>query len=89
MIRAALLEGHGSTVDADLLDGKHASDFEPKDCGIGMVPEGKQVTKIGFWEDSGGNIKYIKFYDEAEELFVLTFSGAGSAPSETWNIIRS
>jgi len=84
-----LKEGHGSLVNADKLDGKEASDFELKDCGIGMIPEGKQCTKIGFWEDSNGDIKYVKFYDGDELLFTLTFSNAGEAASETWNISRT
>jgi len=57
--------------------------------GLADAPEGKNITKIGFWEDSNGDIKYIKFYDGAELLFTLEFSNAGSAPSETWNITRS
>jgi len=57
--------------------------------GLANVPQGKNVTKIGFWEDSDGNIKYIKFYDGAELLFTLEFSNAGAAGSETWNITRS
>ena len=57
--------------------------------GLAKVPEGKNVTKIGFWEDSDGNVKYIKFYDGAELLFTLEFSNAGAAGSETWNITRS
>jgi len=53
------------------------------------APEGKSITKIGFWEDVNGNIKYIKFYDGAELLFTLTLSNAGEATSETWSITRS
>ena len=53
------------------------------------APEGKKVTKIGFWEDADGNVKYMKFYDGEEELFVLTVSNAGEATEETWNIARS
>jgi len=56
---------------------------------ITKIPVGKTVTKIGFWEDANGDVKYIKFYDGAEELYVLTFSNAGAASSETWNITRS
>ena len=56
--------------------------------GLVNAPQGKKVTKIGFWEDSDGNIKYIKFYDGEELLFTLTFSDAGEAASETWNITR-
>lgn len=51
-------------------------------------PPNKVITKIGFWEDSNGDIKYIKFYDGIELLFTLTFSNAGEATSETWNIMR-
>ena len=57
--------------------------------GLTKVPQGKNVTKIGFWEDSDGNIKYIKFYDGEELLFTLTFSDAGEATEETWSIARS
>jgi len=57
--------------------------------GLAKAPEGKNVTKIGFWEDANGNIKYIKFYDGAELLFTLTFSDAGESSEETWNIMRS
>jgi len=57
--------------------------------GLAKAPEGKNVTKIGFWEDANGNIKYIKFYDDAELLFTLEFSNAGAAGSETWSITRS
>ena len=57
--------------------------------GLASAPEGKKVRKIGFWEDSSGNIKYIKFYDGETLLFTLTFSDAGEASSETWNITRS
>lgn len=57
--------------------------------GLANAPQGKNVTKIGFWEDSDGNIKYIKFYDGVELLFTLEFSNAGAAGAETWNITRS
>jgi len=57
--------------------------------GLANAPQGKNVTKIGFWEDANGNIKYIKFYDGAEVLFTLTFSNAGAAGAETWSITRS
>jgi len=53
------------------------------------APEGKNITKIGFWEDSNGNIKYVRFYEGEELLFTLEFSNAGEATSETWNITRS
>jgi len=52
-------------------------------------PEGKNITKIGFWEDANGDIKYMKFYDGEELLFTLEFSNAGAAAAETWNITRS
>ena len=57
--------------------------------GLAKAPEGKNVMKIGFWEDADGNIKYIKFYDGAELLFTLEFSNAGAADLETWSITRS
>jgi len=57
--------------------------------GLAGAPIGKNITKVGFWEDADGNIKYIKFYDGAELLFTLEFSNAGAAGSETWNITRS
>lgn len=57
--------------------------------GLTKAPEGKTITKIGFWEDGDGNVKYIKFYDGAELLFTLEFSNAGTAASETWSITRS
>lgn len=57
--------------------------------GLANAPQGKNVTKIGFWEDVDGNIRYIKFYDGADLLFTLEFSNAGEAASETWSIIRS
>ncbi len=47
-----------------------------------------KITKIGFWEDANSNIKYIKFYDGETLLFTLTFSDAGEATEETWNIAR-
>ena len=56
---------------------------------LSSPPDGKKVTKIGFWEDVDSNIRYIKFYDGEELLFTLTFSDAGEAASETWNITRS
>jgi len=55
---------------------------------ISRIPSGKSVSKIGFWEDSDGNIRYIKFYDGEEVLFTLEFSNAGTASSETWSITR-
>jgi len=58
--------------------------------GITKPPENEQIFKIGFWEDSEGNIRYIKFYNkELELLFTLEFSNAGEATSETWNITRN
>jgi len=57
--------------------------------GLANAPEGKSITKIGFWEDANGDIKYIKFYAGAELLFTLEFSNAEEAASETWNITRS
>jgi len=57
--------------------------------GLTAAPEGKNVTRVGFWEDAGGNLKYIKFYDGLTLLFTLEFSNAGAAASETWNITRS
>jgi len=56
---------------------------------LSAPPQGKKVTKIGFWEDADGNIRYVKFYESAELLFTLTFSNAGEAASETWNLTRS
>ena len=57
--------------------------------GIAQAPEGKKVSKIGFWEDSNGNIKYIKFYDGEDLIHTLTFSDAEEANEETWNITRT
>lgn len=57
--------------------------------GLADAPKGKNITKIGFWEDSDGNIRYIKFYADAELTFTLTFSNAGEAAAETWSITRS
>jgi len=58
--------------------------------GLTSAPEGKDVRKMGFWEDSEGNVRYIKFYDgEGVLLFTIEFSNAGEATSETWNITRS
>jgi len=57
--------------------------------GITAPPSGKDITKIGFWEDANGDIKYIKFYDGAELLFTLTFSDAGASSAETWNVTRT
>jgi hypothetical protein len=57
--------------------------------GITKPPEGRKITKIGFWEDANGNIKYIKYYDGATLLFTLEFSNAGAASSETWSIART
>ena len=54
----------------------------------GLTPE-QHVTKIGFWEDVDGNIKYIKFYDDNNLVFTLEFSNAGAAGAETWSITRS
>jgi len=56
---------------------------------ITIPPEGRKITKIGFWEDSVGNVRYIKFYEGAELLFTLSFSNAGEASSETWSITRN
>lgn len=56
---------------------------------ITSAPEGKKITKIGFWEDADGNIRYIRFYDGETLLFTLAFSNAGEAASETWSISRS
>jgi len=60
--------------------------------GITRTPEKENIYKIGFWEDSAGNIGYIKFYNKAgNEIFKLTFSNANLAEAtiETWNITRS
>ena len=57
--------------------------------GIMAPPKGHKITKIGFWEDSNGNLKYIKAYDGETLLFTLTFSNAGEAAAETWNMARS
>lgn len=57
--------------------------------GLADAPQGKNVTKIGFWEDMDSNIKYIKFYAGTELLFTLEFSNAGAAGSETWSITRT
>jgi hypothetical protein len=53
------------------------------------VNPGQKITKLGFWEDSNGNLKYIKAYDGETLLFTLTFNNAGEATQETWNIARS
>jgi len=52
------------------------------------APLGKKITKIEFGKDANDNIREIKFYDEAELLFTLTFSNAGPVVS-TWSITRS
>ena len=57
--------------------------------GLASAPAGKKVTKVGFWEDANGDVKYIKFYDGEDLLFTLTFSDAGEASEETWSITRS
>jgi hypothetical protein len=57
--------------------------------GIVAAPEGHKVTKLGFWEDGNGNLRYIKAYDGELLLFTLEFSNASEAGSETWSIIRS
>ena len=57
--------------------------------GIMAPPKGQKITKLGFWNDSSGNLKYVKAYEGEEELFVLTFSNAGAASEETWNMERT
>lgn len=57
--------------------------------GIMAPSKSHKITKLGFWEDSNGNLKYIKAYDGETLLFTLTFSNAGAASSETWNMTRS
>jgi hypothetical protein len=52
-------------------------------------PLGKKITKIGFWEDAEGNMKYIKFQQGDTVLFTLEFSNGGTADSETWSITRT
>lgn len=48
------------------------------------------IKKISVWEDSEGKVRYMKFYDsQGNILFILEFSDAGAATSETWSIIRS
>lgn len=53
------------------------------------APSNQTITKLGFWEDADGKMKYIKYYSGETLLFTLTFSDAGEAASETWNITRS
>jgi len=53
------------------------------------VSPGQKITKLGFWEDANGNLKYIKVYDGESLLFTLTFSNAGAASEESWSITRS
>lgn len=56
---------------------------------ITSPPVGKKVTKIGVWEDANGNKKYVKFYEDEELLYTLTWSNAGEATEETYNITRT
>ena len=54
--------------------------------GIAQAPEGKNVTKIEVAEDANGNLSTLKFYDDVELLFTLTFTGMGTA---NWTVTRS
>lgn len=55
-----------------------------------MAPrKGEKITKLGFWEDVNGDLKYIKAYDGETVIFTLEFSNAGEATEETWNITRT
>jgi len=56
--------------------------------GITSPAAGQEVTKIGFWEDTNGNTKYIKFQNGENVLYTLAFSNAGEAAAETWSITR-
>ncbi len=53
------------------------------------APLGHMITKLGFWEDSNGNLKYVKVYDGETLLFTIEFSNAEAAESETWNMSRT
>lgn len=53
------------------------------------APGGKKITKLGFWEDANGDLKYIKAYDSETLLFTLTDSRAGEATEETWTYTRT
>jgi len=55
---------------------------------IAIPPTGKKIDKMVFGEDVNGNIREIKFYQNVELLFTLTFSNAGTVVS-TWDISRS
>ena len=49
----------------------------------------KKITKIGYWLDAAGDVKYVKYYSGDELIFTLTYSNAGSATNETWNVTRT
>jgi len=84
-----LKEGHGSLVDADKVDGKHASEIsDPNVTVVGdnvdllkgaliNPPTGKKITKNAFTWTAGGLVETIKYYDGAELLFTLTFTWNG------------
>ncbi len=55
----------------------------------GITEAKKPITKIGYWLDAEDNVKYVKYYSGTELLFTLTYSNAGVATSETWNVTRS
>ncbi len=56
---------------------------------LGLTATTKPITKIGYWLDVDGNVKYVKYYSGTELLFTLTYSNAGAATSETWNVRRT
>ena len=56
---------------------------------LNAPPDGKNITKISFWEDAEGNTKYIKYYSNDDNIYSLTFSDAGASNQETYNITRS
>ena len=67
-----LQTGHTSTVDADKLDGKHASELIV--YSISDPPEGHEVTKIEFTWNPDGTVETIKYLEDSTELFTLTFA---------------
>ncbi len=73
--------------DADAL-AKLASMLTQLLGNIMSPPEGKKITKLGFWEDANGLLKHLKAFENDTALFTLTWSDAGEATEETYNVER-
>lgn len=57
--------------------------------GLLWVPKGRKLTRLDFYEDVNGNVRYIMMWDGTLKIGRWELDDAGAAPAITWSMIRT